>query len=352
MTAPPSLGRGDRVLVTRLNYLGDVVLSLPLVDALHAQFPGIEIDYLSRRPGADLLAGDERFARVLGLESGALAGVHTARALRERRYRAVIDLYSNPRSAWLSWLSGAPIRVGGDRRGRRRLYTHPVRVPSSTRAVTEVFLAYGAAVGLEKRPAGKPSLAVTASERAAAEDVLAGVGARGGRARVGMHPGGKWPVKRWPAEKFARLAELARSRGGTDVVLFTGPGEQDATRAVHERCGDAVRVLPVLGVRSVAAVIAQLDAMVACDGGIMHVAVAVGTPTVGIFGSSEWEVWFPYESFGPFRAARVEVPCRPCHRHECPLGTTACLMDLSAESVWNDLERVLTEGSRAGSAST
>jgi len=351
MTTPPSLGRGDRVLVTRLNYLGDVVLSLPLVDALHTQFPGIEIDYLARRPAADLLAGDERFARVWPLEAGVLAGVRTARALRERRYRAVIDLYSNPRSAWLSWLSRAPIRVGGDRRGRRRLYTHPVRIPSSVRAVTDVFLAYGAAVGVEARTAGKPSLAVTPSERAAAEKVLAAAGASG-RVRVGVHPGGKWSVKRWPAQKFAALVEHVRTRSGAEVVLFAGPGEHDATRAVRERCADGVRVLPELEVRMAAAVIAQLDAMVACDGGIMHVAVAVGTPTVGIFGSSECEVWFPYESFGPFRAARVEVPCRPCHRHECPLGTTACLVDLSAESVWSELERVLTEGARARSATT
>jgi lipopolysaccharide heptosyltransferase II len=351
MTAPSLLERGDRVLVTRLNYLGDVVLSLPLVDALHARFPGIEIDYLARRPGADLLAGDARFARVLPLEAGVLAGVRAVRALRERRYRAVVDLYSNPRSAWLSWLTGAPVRVGGDRRGRRRLYTHPVRVPSSLRSVTDVFLFYGTALGLETRAAGKPSLALTPSERSAAEQVLAGAGAGAGRVRVGVHPGGKWTVKRWPADKFAALVELVRARSGAEVVLFTGPGERDATRAVQERCPDGVHVLPVLEIRTAAAVIAHLDAMVACDGGIMHVAVAVGTPTVGIFGSSECEVWFPYESFGPFRAARVAVPCRPCHRHECPLGTTACLMDLSVESVWGDLERVLAEGARARSAS-
>jgi ADP-heptose:LPS heptosyltransferase len=71
---------------------------------------------------------------------------------------------------------------------------------------------------------------------------------------------------------------------------------------------------------------------------------------VGVFGSSECEVWFPYEALGPFRAARVDVPCRPCHRHECPLGTTACLNDLSAERVWSDLERVLAAGGRTRSA--
>lgn len=342
MTGSVALHAGERVLVTRINYLGDVVLSLPLVDALHRDFPGIEVDYLARRPGADLLVGDPRFARVFALTDGVRAGFALVRALRARRYRAVIDLYSNPRSAWLSWATGAPVRVGGDRRGRRRLYTHPVRIPSSVRAVTDVFLGYGAALGVTAKPAGKPTLRVTEAETRAADEMLAAAGLRAGRVRIGIHPGGKWPVKRWRTEQFAQLVTLARARADAEVVVFTGPGEREATDALRAMRGDDVRVLPVLGVRAVAAAIARMDAMVACDGGIMHIGVAVGTPTVGIFGSSECEVWFPYESFGPYRAARIEVPCRPCHRHECPLGTTACLHDLSAESVWSDVERVMS----------
>ncbi|HET6350108.1 MAG TPA: hypothetical protein VFH88_13595, partial [Candidatus Krumholzibacteria bacterium] len=142
MSTSIALRAGDRVLVTRLNYLGDVVLSLPMVDALRHAHPGIEIDYLTREPAATLLRGDTRFAHVIPLRDGLVHAAKTIAFLRRRRYAAVIDLYSNPRSAWLSWLSGAPVRIGGNRRGRRHLYTHPVTVPPGT-AVTDVFLHYG-----------------------------------------------------------------------------------------------------------------------------------------------------------------------------------------------------------------
>lgn len=330
----------DRILVTRLNFLGDVVLSLPLVDALRARFPGTEIDYLTRDAGAGLLAGDARFARVFRLRSGTAEALRLVRSLRARRYRAVIDLYANPRSAWLTWLSGAPVRVGVDRRGRRHLYTHPVSVPAAVRRVTDIFLRYGEPLGV-RGEAGVPVLRVGDAEARAADDVLRDAGASG--RIIGVHPGGKWRVKRWPASHFAELIRLLRARGD-EVVVFTGPDEPDATVALRERVGDAARYLPVMGVREMAAVISRLDGMVACDGGVMHVSVAVGTPTVGVFGSSEPAVWFPYPERGPWRAAAIDVDCRPCHRHVCPLGHTRCLNDLGAARVAGRLDEALAIG--------
>lgn len=330
--ASATFARGDRILVTRLNYLGDVVLSLPLVDALRERWPGLEVDYLTRRPAADLLARDARFARVWTLEEGARAAWSLIRGLRARHYRAVIDLYSNPRSAWLSWSTGAAIRVGGNRRGRRRLYTHPIVVPRDVRRVTDVFMRYGLPLGLAPAArAAKPSLALAPDEAAAADDLLKVASAR--RLRVGIHPGGKWSVKRWPTEKFVELIAILEQELDAEAVVFTGPDEPDATERVRERVSDRAVFLDPLPIRTLAAVISRLDAMVACDGGVMHVAAAVGTPTVGIFGSSEPSVWFPYEGAGPHRAAYIDVECRPCHQHVCPLGHTRCLNELSAAAV-------------------
>jgi heptosyltransferase-2 len=80
--------------------------------------------------------------------------------------------------------------------------------------------------------------------------------------------------------------------------------------------------------------------MVACDGGIMHTSVAVGTPTAGIFGSSQSSVWFPYAAFGAYRAAEIDVPCRPCHQHVCPLGHTRCLNELTPAYVASILQSI------------
>lgn len=337
--APLDLRAGDRVLVTRLDYLGDVVLSLPLVDALRARWPGVEVDYLTRRPAADLLRGDARFARVWPLERSKRSVLAVVRALRSRRYRAVIDLYSNPRSAWITWLTGAPLRIGGNRRGRRHLYTHPITVPRAIRRVTDVFMQYGVPLGIEAAvPAPKPSLAIARDEAGAADALLSHVT---GKPRIGIHPGGKWSVKRWPTEKFVELIEVIEKELGGRAVVFTGPGEAEHTEHLRGRVSKDTAFLDVLPIRTAAAVISRLDAMVACDGGIMHVAAAVGTPTVGIFGSSEPAVWFPYDGAARFRAAFIDVECRPCHRHECPLGHTRCLNELSAVLVARCVSDVL-----------
>jgi heptosyltransferase-2 len=94
-------------------------------------------------------------------------------------------------------------------------------------------------------------------------------------------------------------------------------------------------------------VMSLLDGMVVSDGGIMHLSVAVGTPTVGIFGSAEPDIWFPYEKFGPYAPAFVPVECRPCHEHVCPLGHTDCLNLVTPDLVADTLRRVMS-GRRPG----
>jgi ADP-heptose:LPS heptosyltransferase len=160
---------------------------------------------------------------------------------------------------------------------------------------------------------------------------------------IGIHPGGKWDVKRWPTGHFAGLIDKIKKKRSAQVVLLTGPDEAGPTERLVEKYGAEVVRLPPLPVRTVAAVLSEFDAAVACDGGVMHLSVAVGTPTVGIFGSSEPEIWFPYEPFGPFAAALVPLDCRPCHQHLCPLGHTDCLNKLLPDLVLEKLTLVMDE---------
>jgi len=344
------LAPDDRVLVTRLDYLGDVILSLPLVDALHARWPQVEIDYLTRPPASDLLDGDPRFSRVYSLarDASVVESLRLMRALRRRRYRAVVDLFGNPRSMWITRATGAPVRIGRTRGWRRRMYTHAPRCDAGVRAATRVHLTTAAALGVAGVEPNRPRLFVDPRRRDLGKKLLSGI--RGSEPVVGLHPGGKWSVKRWPTSNFAELSRLVETQLGGHVVLFTGPGEERHTAAVleanHARGGRA----SALGVRpivEVAAIISQLEALVACDGGVMHTSVAVGTPTVGVFGSADPDIWFPYDAYGPYRAAFLPMPCRPCHRHVCPLGTTACLATLDAKSVLEVLRDVLA-GDDAG----
>lgn len=332
---------GGRILVTRLLHLGDVILTLPSADALRSRFPRAEVDYLSRGLGADILLGDDRFGRVYRLperSEGHMAMWRLIRELRRRRYTVVVDLYSNPRSALLSLLTGAPVRIGGARRVRRHCYTHAISVPPAVRSATEVHQAHLEPLGVKGEP-GKPSLPLHPRERARAREVLGTLRGRSGTRRVGIHPGGKWEVKRWPAGSFLALAERLIDAHGMQPVVFCGPDEEVYRRPLRDRLGDEVVFYPTSPIRDTAAAIAELDGMIVCDGGVMHLSIAVGVPTVGIFGSAEPEIWFPYESFGPYRAAYVPITCRPCHQHTC--DHLSCLHRLTVDRVEAKLIEVL-----------
>jgi ADP-heptose:LPS heptosyltransferase len=347
--AADELSNGGRILVSRLQYLGDVILTLPAVRAIKDRFPGAEIDYLSRAAGADVLEGEPLFSRVFRApekQEGLIAQLRMISSLRARRYAAAVDWFSNPRSALLVRLSGARLRIGGARRGRRHLYTHPLVAPASVRSAIDHHLYYLKPLGIEGR-ATRPVLNPTAGERARAEEALAacGAGPDGGK-RVGIHPGGKWEVKRWPAHSFAVLAKRIADRRGFRVVVLTGPGDEAHRDAVRRELGDGAAYLPTLPIRVTVAVLASLDAVVVNDGGIMHASVAVGTPTVGIFGSSEPDIWFPYETLGPFVPAYEPIECRPCHAHAC--GHLSCLRRLTPEAVEAQLAGLIdAAGSRS-----
>jgi lipopolysaccharide heptosyltransferase II len=344
--AAAALDAGGRILVTRLQFLGDAILSLPMVDAIRERYPLAQVDYLCRRPSSDLLKRDPRFDRVFEVRkgSGVLASLQLVRRLRARGYAAVIDLYTNPRSAWLSRATGAGVRIGGDRRGRRWLYTHPVTVAPEVRSALAHHLAYAQPLDVPATPR-KPVIALAPEEIDLARGLLDALGVetrRPDRPRIGVHPGGKWEVKRWPAHAFADLVRLLNDRWDGTVVVFTGPNEERYTEELRGLVGEVAAFVPVLPVRAAAAAMSLLDGMVACDGGIMHLSVAVGTPTVGIFGSAEPDIWFPYERFGPYAPAFVPIQCRPCHRHICPLGHRDCLNSLSAEAVADTLRDVMS----------
>jgi ADP-heptose:LPS heptosyltransferase len=208
----------------------------------------------------------------------------------------------------------------------------------------EHHLAFGVPLDAFRAP-GKPAVFPRSEEIERARDLLESKGVetrRPDRPRMGLHPGGKWEVKRWPVHAFAEVATRLSEEWNATVVAFTGPGETEHTERLANLAGEDVVVLPVLPVRTVAAVLSLLDGMVVSDGGIMHLSAAVGTPTVGIFGSAEPDIWFPYEPYGPFVPAYVPLECRPCHQHVCPLGHTDCLNKLTPETVLEKLRGVLS----------
>lgn len=329
-----------RILATRLRYLGDVILTTPAVAALKARYPRAEIWYLVEEPYAAVLEGNPDLAGIIALRRGPGGTLAALRRLRRLRFAAAVDWFYNPRSAWLLFLAGIPVRIGGSRRWRRRLYTHVARPAEGSRSAVAHHVA--ALRDLDaSAPETLPRVHIATNEvnegRGIVERAL-GRSTDGGPV-IAFHPGGTWPAKRWPPERFGALARLARERLGASVVALTGPGEEEIAAAAEGSSGGALAALTPVPVRTAASIIAACDALVANDGGIMHLGVALEKPTVAVFGPTEVDIWFPYEGRGPFAVATRTPPCAPCHKHYCE--SHACLAELGTEAVLARLEEVL-----------
>jgi ADP-heptose:LPS heptosyltransferase len=332
------LDPAGRILVTRLRYLGDVILTTPVIDALGECFPGSEIWYMAEPPHCSILENHPGLSGIIPAEKGIASTLKTIRKVRSLRFSAAIDLFYNPRSANILRLSGIPVRIGGGRKWRRRLYTDIFDPGGSIRNAIGHHLAAAKVLGCEGK-VRRPRIFLTEEElsegKKAAEEAFGGK--MPGRA-VAFQAGGTWPAKRWPPTSFASLVEAVGERFGARVMLISGPGQEDISGEVASSSGGAAVMMPVLPVRKAAALIAACGALVANDGGIMHAGVAMGLPTVGIFGPTEKEMWFPYSGMGPFEVISSGADCAPCHLHECE--DMRCLGDITVDDVSGGLGRV------------
>ena len=284
----PPLPAPGRVLVSRLRR-EDVILSLPLVDALRRDSRGAHRLPGRVRAGAGR-RGPPAIERVLSFRPGR-SGRSRAAAGPPRAADRALRLDDRPLrksalGAALAW-TGAPVRVGPARRGQRHLYTHlvpSVREPIS--AVRHHLLAL-AALDIHMEPTA-PRIHLGADERARGAAILDEALPPGRRARRAPR---RQPLaaKRWPPERFAALARALPGLGARAVVLG-GPGEEAAVSEVAERSGaPRLRGLPL---RDYWAVLASLDAFVTNDGSPLHAGAALGVPTVGILGPTVPEIWF------------------------------------------------------------
>lgn len=315
MSAP---GLYRRVLITRMKFIGDVVLTTPVIRSIRNALPDAYIAYMTDAQAASLLEHnpclDEiipfDFTRPTWREQPRVAAL-----LWRRHFDLAIDLFGNPRSALLTLLSGAGTRVGLNRPGRGRFFTVRVQDEPRRKTAIDFHMQFLQAVGIP-RASERTEIFLTDMERARArERLLAAVKEPG--PFVCLHPGATWPAKRWLPEHFASVAEVIRERFDARVILTAGPNDGEAISRVLQA---SVRPLPVfqgLPLRELAAVVGECRACVANDSGPMHIAAAVGTPTVGIFGPGEEDIWFPYPASEGHTALRHDVPCHPCHLDFC-----------------------------------
>ena len=332
------LDAGGRLLITRLRYIGDVVLSLPLVHALRRAFPHAELHYLADRPALAVLEEHPDLDRLWTHERGVGPGLRLAAALRRQRFDAVVDLFCNPRSALLTRASGAPVRIGERRRLRRVLYTQARRLPAG-RSALQQHLDAGTLLGAKNAAERGPRLHLSPEERSRGRAHVDA--ARRVQPLVVVHLAATQPEKEWPLElALAFVQRLLDADIG--VYLTRAPHRTLPSEAVAAR-EPRLRVLPELPLRELLGVLAVADAVVSVDGAIAHCSVALERPTLALFGPTDAAVWFPYAEFGAYRVLRAHANCAACAGAS---RAHTCMAALSVETVATELRALLDAARR------
>jgi len=347
-----------RLLVVRPRFLGDLCLTLPVLDALRALCPQARIAYMAEEGPAALLEDDPRVdERIVVRRAPGPAGT-AALAARLRRFRpdVALDLFCNPRTAVWCALSGARVRVGYPHKGwRSALYTHHAR-PRTLSAVG-FHLASLEALGWEapggpwsglgpaRGPAPRPRLHLAPAAREEAARALESLGVPRDATLVGFHPGARWPTRRWAPERFTQLAQRFLESRRDGVALVTGgPGEEDLVHQVAAPLGGRAREIAGWPLRRFVALQSLCTAFVCGDTGPLHTAAAAGAPTLGLMTRNRPAMFFPYSEEDGHRAHTARVECSPCHRDTC--DDLRCLARLTPGGAWLALEGMLARAGR------
>ena len=327
----------NRFLIVRLGSLGDVVHGIPVAAALRASFPDARIDWLTDPRYIELLALVPGIDGRIPIDTRRVGDtMRTVSRLRAAGYDAAIDLQGLIKSAVLARAAGARRVVGFPRAHVREsaatlLYTDRPD-PGETPHVVFKNLALLAAVGIRDRRVSFPLLIPPS---AAADHVRSRASADG---YAVLNPGAAWPNKRWPPDRFGALAAFIRDRLGLSSFVLWGPGEQPLAAAVAVASGGAAQVAPATTIADVFAIAQGARLVVSGDTGPLHIAAAVGTPIVALFGPT-WP-----ERNGPWSATDVTLSRNAqcvCHyERRCRRGDP-CINAIALEDVTSAVERRL-----------
>ena len=327
----------QKILVIKLRAIGDVILATPVLENLRQAFPQAQIDFLTEKPCAPIVAGHPALNEILIFDRKPPgASRKLIQQVRRRRYDLVLDLFGNPRSAVLTLLSGAPMRVGF--RFRVRQHAYNLKVEPRGDRVHEVEFNLDALRALEI-PIVTRKLLVAVDE--ASENFAKQFWRENGlenRRVIGLNASGGWYTKRWPLDFFAQLGDRLQRELKAAVLLLWGPGEYVDAKTIAQMMQAPSLLAPPANLKQLAALLRKLTLLVSNDSGPLHLAAAMGTRVVGIYGPTRPDLQGPWGE-GHVIVMKTGLACLGCNGVTCKIVTHDCMKQLEVEKVWEAVQR-------------
>lgn len=328
-----------KILLIKLRGIGDVLLSTVVIRNLALEFPGARLEFLTEPPAADVLRGNSDLDEVLLFDRRTVSAVGLIRMVRGRRYDLVIDLFGNPRTALVTRLSGARYRVGYRFRGRTYAYNIVTEPRGGEVHNTQFNLdaIERIAVAIQDRNLYFPILT---EDHQFADQFMATAGWIGKRV-VAISSSGGWYTKRWGKERFAELADRLIRTHRCAVLLPWGPGEEQDAAEIRAGMHETAQLAPKTTLKQLGALLSRCSFMVSNDSGPMHIATAVGTPVVGIYGPTNPTLQGPYGEHHQV-VRNEDVLCLGCNLIVCPIGHP-CMLELTVDRVEGAVVKLMAE---------
>jgi predicted lipopolysaccharide heptosyltransferase III len=329
-----------RILLIKLRYLGDVVLCTPVLPLLRKHFPEAKLTFLVNPETAAVLQDNPYLEEVWVLPRQSWwQQLRFIQRMRDAKFDTVIDLTDGDRSAFLSWMTGAPVRLGynRDRRWRGKFYSQVLPSAYGSMHMVEYHQQAIAGLGIHES-VGNPEVYIHSEMRQQEEDEFGDFSAKG-QPLVILHPTARYVFKAWPLERFAAVADWLGGQGIRVALIGSKReiliGQQIVNLTKHK----PVNLMGKTRLSQLTVLMKRSLLLIGNDGGPIHVAAAVGCPVLGLFGPTDPAVWGP-------RGPKVKViykglDCQKCFYLGCSRGEESCMRQISVAEVCQTAQSML-----------
>lgn len=340
-----ALKNSKKILVRGTNWIGDAVMTLPAIASIRKTFPSAEVQVLAKPWVAEVYKLSPDVDRIFlfkepGEHQGIAGKLKLALELKKENFDLAIYLQNAIEAAILGWLARIPLRAGYDSDCRGFLLTHPVRRTKEIKQVYQVdyYLNMVKSLGCEQASRDvtlSASKIKDISDRCLEERGLSGV-----PVLIGLAPGAMYgPAKRWFPERFGAVAKKLTETFVSRAIIFGSKGDMEVAQTVQDAIGGtAINIAGRTDLSEAIALISRCSIFITNDSGLMHVAGALGVPTLAIYGSTN-----PVTTPPPGKKSvivRKEVPCSPCLKQVCPTDFR-CMEEISIDEVYETAKAML-----------